>query len=325
MINSIHLNNILNNSSTTKKLKNLIEGDKCPFYFKVYNENKVNVDGISIAMTVNNRTTQLLFTLDTINKSNYKNIQVVIVDDSQEKICDDTFEKYPFRIDYIYIDNVNKYWVNPCINYNIAFNKCVCDRIIIQNSEICHVGDVINYVNLNLVENTYLIFDVISIPSFEDNENIYSIGNDTVDVINYCKDKFHDTDRNKSCTWFQHHHHNNKGYHFLTAINKVDLVKLNGFDYDYCMGSSYDDDDFIYRIKNFKYDVIAVDCDIEQVLGLHQYHESGILHHYSFYVRLNDCIFQLKCLYYEKYNEWIQLSEISTKKELVEIITSILF
>ena len=53
---------------------------------------------ISIVMTAYNRKKQLLFTLETINKSTYKNIEIIIVDDCS--IDSERFDTEQYRNDY---------------------------------------------------------------------------------------------------------------------------------------------------------------------------------------------------------------------------------
>ena len=77
---------------------------------------------ISIVMTSSNRSKQLYFTLKTIEKTLFKNIHIIIVDDSDvDPIIKEYINGYAFHIDLIYIQTKNKNWINPVINYNIGF------------------------------------------------------------------------------------------------------------------------------------------------------------------------------------------------------------
>ena len=115
--------------------------------------------------------------------------------------------------------------------------------------------------------------------------------------------------------------YNDNGYHFLTAINRNNLCELGYFDSDYSMGSCYDDDDFIYRVKNvLKLKVINVICDTSRLLGLHLHHKTNTLHHSIFHIELNKYILDIKKKYFNKYGIWLHLSEISNKKKLMDII-----
>ena len=111
-------------------------------------------------MAYYNRKEQLIETIKSIKKSNYKNIEVIIVDDNSdenekvhtfiESINDD------LDIKVITINNVQKTWINPCIPYNIGLKEAKGDIIIIQNPEIIHVYDCISFVNDNLKPNDWL-------------------------------------------------------------------------------------------------------------------------------------------------------------------------
>ena len=155
----------------------IIKNDITDYYKHACINNKdITNDTITIIMTSHNRSKQVYFTLKTIADSNFKNIQVVIVDDSdKDKVSTDKLQEYPFYIDFIEIDRNKKFWINPCVNYNIGFKYIKGVKIIIQNSEVCHIGDVLSYVNLNIRDENYYVFDVKNSPSFEYNEHIYNL------------------------------------------------------------------------------------------------------------------------------------------------------
>ena len=73
------------------------------------------------------------------------------------------------------INRQNKDWINPVVNYNIGFNFVKGSYVIIQNAEVCHVGDVIQYLIDNAQDNNYYVFDVKAINNMESNEEIYQI------------------------------------------------------------------------------------------------------------------------------------------------------
>jgi glycosyltransferase involved in cell wall biosynthesis len=103
----------------------------------------ITAETISIVMTACNRSKQTYFTLQTIQNSSHKAIQIILVDDSDaEPITKEELEKYPFYIDFISIKMQNKKWVNPVVNYNIGFEYIRGSKVVIQNAEVCHVGDV---------------------------------------------------------------------------------------------------------------------------------------------------------------------------------------
>ena len=105
---------------------------------------------ISIVMAYYNRQAQLGYTLKTINRSAYKDVEIVIVDDfsaedeQPELICKQ-FPELNFNIIHMRDLVEKKSYCNPCIPYNTGFRASQGDKIIIQNPECCHIGDVISY------------------------------------------------------------------------------------------------------------------------------------------------------------------------------------
>jgi len=250
--------------------------------FFVHHEiNDIGIPTISIVMTTNNRVTQTFYTLNTIQISGCTDrIQVIIIDDSPVKMDLKRLSQYRFRIDYIFI--VNKFWVNACINYNLGFRFVKGEKIIIQNSEVCHVGDVICYVDKYLQSAQYMVFNVIQLPMIDDNYLLHA-GMPTLDFVDRIIVKYNPFD-----CWYQHHYYKNSGYHFLTAINKNDLDILNGFDYDFCLGPGYDDDELIFRITNvLKLRIVNANPN---VMGIHQWHTKI----YDSDMKLNEYIFKHK-------------------------------
>ncbi len=134
---------------------------------------------ISIVMAYYNRKQQTIFTLDTISKSKHQDYEVIIVDDgsSSENRLEDVIYKYKFPIKLIRIEPLNKKWINPCIPYNIGFKHASGDIIIIQNPEVCYIGDIISYVNNQLYNkhDMYLSFRCFASPSFEYNDRLKKI------------------------------------------------------------------------------------------------------------------------------------------------------
>lgn len=81
----------------------------------------------------------------------------------QEGPFDFSSEKYKFKIKYKYItSDEKKDRINPCIPYNIGFELCKGDIIIIQNAECFHVGNILQYLIDNLNENDYITFSCFS-------------------------------------------------------------------------------------------------------------------------------------------------------------------
>ena len=226
---------------------------------------------ISIVMTSSNRSKQLYFTLKTIEKDLFKNIQIIIVDDSDvDPIIKEYINGYAFHIDLIYIKTKNKNWINPVINFNIGFKFIKGNKVLIQNAEVCHIGNILNWVNNNVTDNNYYSFDVRAINSFQNNEIIYNTPNLTTDIYN----------QNIYHTWEDGWYQGRKkisNYHFLTAmtINTFNLVK--NFSYDYTFGINFDDNDFLLKIKSKNINIINIFHDLYNLGGIHLYHTSSYL------------------------------------------------
>jgi hypothetical protein len=303
---------IRNNSKKILEIYQILSSDIDKYIeHMVYNETMIiNDSTISIVMTTCKRIKQTLFTLDTIKNSSNKNIQVIIVDDSGTQFIDDAeYQPYDFRIDYIKIKPMNKSWTNPCVNYNIGFNFVKGTFVIIQNAEVCHIGDIISFVAKNCKENAYLVFDVADTGSFENNNEIYSLFENN--NMNYSTISM--LLQNKHYCWYQHSMERPENFHFLTAIHANDLHKLqNGFDIDFALGNWYDDNELIYRIHNLlKLNVINVDSTKNQIMGIHQHHDKIKLNitnrEYKRNIRINKYIFGKKKKYFGKFNRWIYL------------------
>ena len=232
---------------------------------------------ISIVMTASNRSIQTYFTLKTIQNSSFKEIHVIIVDDSDiDPITKEELEKYPFFIDFIVIKRENKNWVNPVVNYNIGFQYIKGSKVIIQNAEVCHIGDVLEYIATQITQDNYYVCDVKAaiVPrnkdknSFIPNENIYKSNTKTIDIYkNYslfgqwyqCREKL-------------------VNFHFLTAMTLSTFNKIKNFSYDYTMGLSFDDDDFLLKIIANKIKIKNLFHDEYFFGGIHLWHKSSIKH-----------------------------------------------
>jgi len=124
-------------------------------------------DTISIVMTSSNRSKQVYYTLKTIEKCSFKHVHVIIVDDSDiDPIKKEELEKYAYHIDLVYIRTENKNWINPVVNYNIGFKFIKGSRVVIQNAEVCYIGDILGWISQNVSDNNYYSFDVKAINSF---------------------------------------------------------------------------------------------------------------------------------------------------------------
>ena len=152
--------------------------------------------------------------------------------------------------------------MNPCVNYNIGFEYVRGGKVIIQNGEVCHVGDVVDYVHKHIDLNAYYAFDVSPSRDFSTNEYIYA--QHPLQISIYKEHLF--------ANWYQHSVHRNVFYHFLTAMTIETFNKICEFSYDYSFGSCFDDDDYILKIRANNITIKNVPHETEMVGGIHLYH-----------------------------------------------------
>lgn len=269
-----------------------------------FHKNAFDEETISIIMCSYNRSKQTYYTLSTIAASAYKNIQVVLVDDSTSDLLDgEILAAFPFSIDYIRIDPMTKTWCNPCINHNIGFQFIQGKRVIIQNPEVCHIGDVVSYANDNLKSDMYMVFNVIECTSFRANEEIYTIKSLDTTLLRTAPHLFGQ--------WLQHPVHRNKNLHFLIAFG---ADRLREFSYDMAYGTWYDDDDFVFQMTTVGgLRVENVDHEIAHVAGIHLYHVSSSS--WNLGGEMNAVLWTNKMRYFNKTKEYLEVSKAETVQE----------
>lgn len=225
---------------------------------------------ISIVTAYYNRKHLFINTLKSIKAQNSKYLlEVIAVDDGSEEKerLEDLVIEFPF-LKVIRLEKKNKWYHNSCIPFNIGFRAAKGDKIIIQNPECFHYGNILDYTENNLVQNTYLSFGCFSLDK-DSTANIDEIF--TEKKISGIIEKNNDFARNDGdAGWYNHSIHRAKAYHFCTAITKKDLQSLGGFDERYALGIAYDDDEFLSRIKKKNLDIRFIDDE----LVLHQNHYS---------------------------------------------------
>jgi glycosyltransferase involved in cell wall biosynthesis len=248
-------------------VKNQVETNSRGIYSRQrINDRAIDTTFVSIVMTSCNRSPQVYYTLKTIAQSDYKNIQVVLVDDSShDPVLPEKLSEYPFVIDFITINRSVKCWHNPCVNYNIGFKFVEGGKVLVQNGEVCHIGDVVSHLVSNLMPNSYSAYDVRTTPSYEANTAIYGIDKLTIDILH----------SGLMGIWYQGRS-NNRSFHFLAGMDRACLDKIGGgFSYDYTYGSDYDDDDFIMRIRAAGIHIAPFFGDVALCGGIHLFHGSA--------------------------------------------------
>jgi GT2 family glycosyltransferase len=213
---------------------------------------------ISIVTAYHNRKDLFINTLESLRKSEIKDYEVIAVDDtsSPEHRLEDLIENYT-ELKVIRIEKEEKWWVNPCINFNIGFKQVSGDIIIIQNPECKHNGDVLKK-SSEIKEGQYFSFACYSI----DKETTYS--QKEFKILNKS------ASRDGELSWYNHSLYRPKAYHFCSVITKKDLEILGGFDERYAHGIAYDDDEFLYRVVKSGLQVSIIDYPFV----VHQWHQS---------------------------------------------------
>ena len=214
---------------------------------------------LSICMTHFNRKQQLINTLRSIqNQDNAKELaEIIIVDDvSVTPLHLDDFKEFDLDIKLVSIQTKSKWWVNPCVGFNTAFNFINGHRTIIQNAECLHGTDIIEYTINNLKQGEYIAMSALNITQ----DATFAITEHTspadIDI--------------SGANWYCHSEHRNKPFNFCAAIHTEDLIKAGGFDNRFAKGVWFDDDALLEALEKNN-----INCRIEDSqLVFHQWHES---------------------------------------------------
>lgn len=218
-------------------------------------------------MAYYNRKQHLINTLHSMEKSKYKNFEVIIVDDAsdEEHRIEDLLDKFKFLKLYR-IERENKWYVNPCIPTNIGLSNVSGNIIIIQNPECFHYNDVFYHVINNLNQNDYFAYTTL-------NKDVSTQLTSINWSLNYEEqiNKIILINKNDGLTnhWYCHNIYRPMALNFCAAITKKDLIDLNGFDERYAYGIERDDVEFLDRIKRKKMNMLIVD----DVMVIHQSHK----------------------------------------------------
>ena len=232
---------------------------------------------ISIVCTYHNRKSQFIATLNTIKfqieNSDLEDVEVICVNhNSGEENNIDVLSK---DFNFLKVINLNTDTKNPCIPYNVGFSNTVGDKIIIQNAECCHIGNIIQKTSERLNEDNYLSFACYSTDLSTSNliKSITSSYNEG--LVEAIKNKVYSLPQRGPVflgnSWYNHSRFSPRNLHFTTAITKNNLDRLKGFDERYANGMDYDDDDFIMRVNRLNLEIVNID----DPFSVHLYHTSS--------------------------------------------------
>lgn len=226
---------------------------------------------LSIVIAYFNRKDLFKRTLKSISLSKFKDFEVIAVDDcsSEEHKIEDLMSEFPF-LQVVRLEKVDRWYVNPCVPFNVGFKKAVGEIILIQNPECFHFGDILSFVNERLRENDYFSFSTYAITKAQTDAmsklNYDNIIEECKKIVLPCVESVFRQEGVPG--WYNHTRHRPVAYHFCSAMFKKKLDELNGFDERFAKGVAYDDDDFIMRIRRNKMDIKIID----EISVLHQWH-----------------------------------------------------
>lgn len=225
---------------------------------------------ISIVTAYYNRKQLFINTLQSIKQqdSTYL-LEVIAVDDGSDENerLEDLISQFPF-LKVIRLEKKNKWYHNSCIPFNIGFNAAKGEKIIIQNPECFHYGNILNFTENNLLQNTYISFGCFSLDKTSTNNINEIFAEKKIGEVIQKNNDFAKNDGDAG--WYNHSIYRPRAYHFCTAITKKDLQSLGGFDELFALGNAYDDDEFLSRIKKKNLEIHFIDNE----LVLHQNHYS---------------------------------------------------
>jgi len=220
---------------------------------------------LSIVMPYYNRPNQLTLTLRTMELSEkYLDAEVIIFDDGSDsdKRSSDVSKWTAMNVKNFYYPKEEKTWKNPCYLFNEGFKKASGDIILIQNPECFHIGDIIKYAIENTADN-YLIFSCKHIKEAI-SEKLLKIF-DAPEYQSYLNKL-----RTATNGWYNHPKYNPTKYHFTSSISRKNLTEFGGFDLRYKDGYSFDDDEFLERMKRSPFPIVDVPSDL--CFSAHQWH-----------------------------------------------------
>jgi GT2 family glycosyltransferase len=268
---------------------------------------------ISICLTYKDRYNQFLQTLKSITHSAVTDYEIIAVDDGSEE--DQRIEKLQEEYKQLKVIRINpeeRHWCNPVIPYNMAFRESKGDKIIIQNAECAHIGDILAFTEANSQDGAYLNFGCLSYPenlTKKLDEDDY-FESDPGNQINIIASGIHlSATAAGQLAWYNHSKFNPRALHFCSAITRSDLNKIKGFDERFKDGHNFDDNEFAWRISNSGIKIILFD----NPFVVHQWHYDAnfVLNdpEHNMKMKINESL--LNSIVAEKLPLWSEVSDES--------------
>ncbi|MDF2552046.1 MAG: hypothetical protein K0R77_1321 [Chryseobacterium sp.] len=276
---------------------------------------------ISIVTAYYNRKKLFERTLKTIARQNFdKGLEVIAVDDGSDEHerLEDLTAQFPF-LKVIRLEKKNKWYQNSCIPFNIGFRAAKGDKVILQNPECLHFGNILEYTENNLTDTNYLSFACFSLDK-DSTENLDLLLETPTEITAIIQKDDHIILNDGDAGWYNHSVHRPEAYHFCTAISKKSLQKLKGFDERFALGIAYDDNELIERVKA----LLRIKFVDEEIV-LHQNHYSQ--NSTSFQNRENKArLYRFNELIYKNriksfnYNSFLKYVPFQYKKNAISIL-----
>lgn len=229
---------------------------------------------ISIVTSYYNRKKLFIETLKSIKRSSIKDIEFIAVDDGSDPIhrLEDLRSRFPF-LKIIRLEKEDKWYMNPCVPFNVGIREAKGDKIVLQNPECLHVHDVLKKIDEELDESNYISVSCYA-TSPEQNKRIPSqSSNGTLphDILTFPQQPYTGGERPG---WYNHPNYRATYFHFCSALTRNNMARLNGFDERFAHGIGYDDDEIVTRIKMLNLKMI-IDTEVTVI---HQFHSSLWMH-----------------------------------------------
>ncbi len=226
---------------------------------------------ISIVTAYFNRKKQFLRTLQSIALSTIQDIEIIVVDDGSgpEHAIDDCPRLFP-QLRLSKIPREHRWYRNPCIPFNIAIQQARGDIIVLQNPECLHLGDVLRDIVERINDRDYLTYSCYSL----DETTTESLADIPFDhQFEEAAWKLISPTQDIPCqvgrlSWYNHPLHRPAPYHFCSAMLMANMRDLGGFDPRFGNGISFDDIEFLWRVRRKGLNARIV----ERPLVLHQWH-----------------------------------------------------
>ena len=278
---------------------------------QIYKTNEDKALSLSIVCTAHNRELQTYFTLagwDELAAHHQTCFQFIVVEDTPQpgkRLKPEKLKEYK-NLQIIHVIIKSKNWINPCLNYNIAFSFIRSDIVVITNAEVRVFGDIYTAIKSCLTKQNYLVFDVVETGWLHntDNQNkrVWKEAQTYEDMLKILN--------GSQINWLHHHSMRKKNYHFLSCIHRDNLTKMGGFDPDFALGTWYDDDFFVYQIKHvLKLEIVGSPNEKLKILGFHQHHESVKSVNFPGGREKNKSLMELKIRYHQLFGKYLQFSK----------------